>query len=302
MTDKNNTRKVGEILSPFWLERAEKGRKSIEAKEAQAARGSAEPIPISAARFPRELGMFPFSAPKKTRSLQYTSPKGDFRINIETSPSFDSIPTIEDEQVLYFIVSKAREIAPDTAHIPQKVYFKLSECLNWLGLDDGGRQYKFVVTALRRYGGANILTNRFNRRGREEEEVFSLFTYSTEKINKRDAYVVVVLCDALLRSLRAGQINALPKPIWEEFRKSRSPYRKIIIMKVNAYMARKTEQSFMQSTLMELCGYQGEWLKFRKLIKGWNLPWKYVIEKKGKDYKYTFFATADQSQELPLIF
>ncbi len=300
--DEKNVLQFAETLSPGWRERVEKGLQITKEAAEQTARKSAEPIPISASRFPKELGMFPFSAPKKIRSLQYTSPKGDFHVSIETVPSCDSIPTIEDEQIIYFMVSKAREIAPDTAHIPQKICFKMSECLEWLGEKIGGRQYNFVINALKRYQSTVYRTNRFNRRGPEIDEGFSLvYHYRIVKINQREAYIEVTLGETLIDSLRAGQIHALSKPIWQEFKKSKSPYRKLLIMKISAYMAKKTEQPFMQSTLMGLCGYTKCSREFRRMLNKWDLPWKYEVEKKGKDYKFTFFAVPDQARGLPRL-
>ncbi len=304
----DNTQKDNTIrLSSAWLERVEKGRKLIKEDEVRAkederqlAISKSEPTPLSALRFARDIGMFPFSSPKETKFLEYKSQNGEYHVKIETSKSFDSIPTIEDERVLNFIVSKGREVAPDTKSIPKIVYFRLSECLDHLEKGHGGSQYNFMTNALDRYAGANIITNRFNRRGKEEKEVFTLFTYKKEKINERDAYVAVNFHESFLQYLRAGQLNAFPKPIELELKKTNSSsYRKTIITKVNAYMAGKEKQELMQSTLMELCNWKDTSRKFRLRMEKWSLPWKYIVEKDKikKDYKYTFFALLEASNQ-----
>ena len=64
-------------------------------------------------------------------------------------------------------------------------------------------------------------------------------------------------------------------------------------------MAGKEKQVFWQKTLMELCNWKDTSRKFRLRMEKWSLPWKYIVEKDKvkKDYKYTFFASHEASNQ-----
>ena len=239
-------------------------------------------------RFSGPLWLYPCCTPiLGVKEINFQSPSQ--RIHIATLA--DSLPLPDDIDIFDYLVTKVREAVYGTNEIPDTVRFRLPDCLQWLGLKQGGRQRKKIMTALNRLYEVRYYAESFGKNNRISVKGFSLIdNIEIADINNRETYIVVTLNKVVTQSIRAGEILVLPQEIKQEIRSSKSNYRKILIKILYMRLGQKDKQEILEKNLMALCGWNGPSNEFRKKLKEWNLPFKHTVKKHNRTYKYTFYS------------
>jgi len=271
------------------LERAERIREKQEEQLSLPIGKKAEVVQLTAWRYAREVSSFPFVATRAgQQEIAYTSPDGNYRV-IGRSATAD-LPTVWDLDVLEYVISKGREEVERTEDFRDRVCFSIQGCLRELGLSErGGKQRKRILGALERFAGASYWTNRFNRGEELAKSVFHILEYSWVKVSEKEEQIEVRFCPSLLESIRKGRINALDNQIRRELiTEGRSGLRKALLRVISARMGRKDSVVFKQDTLMQLCLYKTNPREFRRMVKGYRLPWSVQVTKKTKGWFITF--------------
>ena len=185
---------------------------------------------------------------------------------IRIVPSEIGLATIQDKDLLIFVISQMIKGHADGRPINRRVRFKAYDFLVFANRKTGGKDYETVIDALTRLDGTRIRTN-VEADDEEERKGFGLidsFRVTRSKVGNRIVEIEVTISDWVFRAIEGHKVLTLHR----DYFRLRKPIERRIYEIGRKHCGKQESWRVSLDVLRKKCGSHSPKKRFKQIVKG----------------------------------